>query len=348
MRLWPSWRRASSNPASATDDIRLGSLVRRSTREPSRLPTDHHPDLQSLPAELLLLVLEDLDLQSLLALRQTCQVYRHVISQEFIRVKFTKDGRPRPILRSVCMECLTLPGLERLILDVTKHPSTWRSICFRCWRDRLSREYHLNPWPVVQFANGTQGYICQFCSWPVQGDSPEYDKSKMHATCNTRRQVVVLTWLVMAFLQFGLGVLAGVLAWTKYRDQPGVLIPASIDFGLAVLAVAVFMIRITTKTEKTYARAIAIELFITIIRLPPVAYTARETILTRLQAGLFPKFGFGVFLINLVFRFLDFVGHVLLNGGYDPRKVFLANLPKRKKTLFAIGTVMVWFAYIPF
>lgn len=60
------------------------------------------------------------------------------------------------------------------------------------------------------------------------------------------------------------------------------------------------MIRVGTKNEATYTRALAIELVITIIRIPPVTYTARETIISETtQGGPLPKFGFGVFLINL-------------------------------------------------
>ncbi|KAI0475406.1 hypothetical protein GGR56DRAFT_512052 [Xylariaceae sp. FL0804] len=325
-------------------------------RHPHGQPAPPHPQpgLTSLPPELQLLVLSQLDLAELVQLRQTCRLFRLVITPELVRRQFTRDGRARPLLRGCCNACLCMPGLDRLIVDADLPPDAWRSICFRCWRARLGREYHLNPWPVVTFASGAQGYICQFCNWPVAaparsgGPGADAESKWLHASCKRRRHAVLATWMVMAFMQFGLGILGGVLAWTRYIHQPRVFIPATIDFGLSILAVIAFVIRICTTTEKTYARALATEMVVATIRLPPVTYTLRETVIKRLQVGLLPKFGFGVFLINLVFRLLDFMGHALLNCGYDPRKLFLAGLSWRKKLLFGFCTFMVWFAYIPF
>ncbi|CAJ2509322.1 Uu.00g143480.m01.CDS01 [Anthostomella pinea] len=348
MRLWP-------RDTSARDDIQLtttgeGQRQRCSNAPPRTTGTAAAEDacLGVLPLELQYLIIAQLDLASLVNLRQTSRLYRHVITADVIRKRFTRDGRPAAVLRSCCTECLSMPGLDRLILDATLDATAWRSVCFRCWRERLGRDYRLNPWPQVEIANGDMGYICQFCNWPIQSRTADSGTERLHAPCKAKRLTVLITWMIMAFLQFGLGILAAVLAWTRYKEQPKILIPASIDFGLAFFAVGVFLVRISTTTEKTYARALAGELVICIVRLPPTVYSARETVITRLQVGLLPKFGFGVFLINLIFRFLDFMGHALLNGGYDPRSVFLKGLPSQKKLLYMFCTFMVWFAYIPF
>lgn len=62
----------------------------------------------------------------------------------------------------------------------------------------------------------------------------------------------------------------------------------------------IFVVRVGTTNELTYTRALAAELIITFIRIPPVTYTARETVISEsTQGGPLPRFGFGVFLINL-------------------------------------------------
>lgn len=197
--------------------------------------------------------------------------------------------------------------------------------------------------------NGDYGYICHFCTWPVHSGGSSSRIKNMHAPCRVRRLVVVISWLIMAIIQFGLGMLAAVLAWTMFRNTSAVLIPATIDFCLAVIAVMIFVVRVGTTNEVTYTRALAVELVITFIRIPPVTYTARETVISETtQGGPLPKFGFGVFLINLIFRLLDTVGYTLLNCGYDPRNIFLGPMPLRKKLLYGFCTFMVWFAFIPF
>ncbi|KAI4868820.1 hypothetical protein F4820DRAFT_89126 [Hypoxylon rubiginosum] len=321
----------------------------RSHHAPPRTGLPADAGLASLPLELQYLILSQLDLYSLVTLRQTCPLYRQVITADFIRRQFTRDGWYDPVLKSCCTECLCMPGLDRLVVDTTRPSHQWRSMCFRCWRDRISRESSRKHWPLVEMANGEYGYICHFCTWPVHSGTSNSRIKQMHAPCRVRRLVVVVSWLIMAVIQFGLGMLAAVLAWTMFRNQTTVLIPASIDFGLAIIALVIFTIRVGTTNEVTYTRALATELVITFIRIPPVTYTARETIISETtQGGPLPKFGFGVFLINLIFRFLDMVGYTLLNCGYDPRSIFLGGLPLRKKLLYGFCTFMVWFAFIPF
>ncbi|KAI1767007.1 hypothetical protein GGR53DRAFT_518632 [Hypoxylon sp. FL1150] len=305
--------------------------------------------LASLPLELQLLILSYLDLHSLVTLRQTCPLYRQVITADFLYRKFSENGQCNPVLQGCCTECLCMPGLDRLIVDTSRLRHEWRSMCFRCWRDKVSRGSSRKPWPLVEMANGDYGYICHFCTWPVHSGASNSRIKQMHAPCRVRRLVVVISWLIMAIIQFGLGMLAAILAWTMFRNQSMVLIPASIDFGMAVVALIIFTIRVGTKNELTYTRALATELVITFIRIPPVTYTARETIISETtQGGPLPKFGFGVFLINLVFRILDMIGYTLLNCGYDPRNIFLGGLSLRSKLLYGFCTFMVWFAFIPF
>ncbi|KAI0121103.1 hypothetical protein BJ170DRAFT_688187 [Xylariales sp. AK1849] len=150
----------------------------------------------------------------------------------------------------------------------------------------------------------------------------------------------------MAILQVGLGVLALVLAVTVYRRIPSVLIPNCIDFGLSAVALCLFILRTCTADHQKYTYALAAELMMTIVRIPPVCYTARETISTP-QLGTMPKFALGIFLLNLIFRFVDTIGYTLLYFGYDPRGMFLAGLPRRKKIMYYTGTFIVWCAFIP-
>lgn len=200
----------------------------RSHHAPPRTGLPADAGLASLPLELQYLILSQLDLYSLVTLRQTCPLYRQVITADFIRRQFTRDGWYDPVLKSCCTECLCMPGLDRLVVDTTRPSHQWRSMCFRCWRDRISRESSRKHWPLVEMANGEYGYICHFCTWPVHSGTSNSRIKQMHAPCRVRRLVVVVSWLIMAVIQFGLGMLAAVLAWTMFRNQTTVLIPASV------------------------------------------------------------------------------------------------------------------------
>ncbi|KAI0202922.1 hypothetical protein F4808DRAFT_61740 [Astrocystis sublimbata] len=308
----------------------------------------HATDLYSLPQELHDIILAYLDIESLLQLRRTSRFYYHVITPDLLRRLFVRNGLASLSLNKCCYECLASPGLDRLVVDKNKGAFTWQSVCFRCWSNRITVDYHINPWPVIQIANGDEGYICQFCNWPVVNNGRDDGVDRLHAGCRARRRLVLLIWLFMATLQFGIGVLCAVLAWTRYKHQSGVLIPSSLDFALAMISVAVFICRICTNNERKYTRLLFTELVLTVLRIPPVAYSARTTVLHRTNDGSLAKFGFGIFLINLVFRVLDFVGHALLNSGYDPRRFLQRGLRKRMKFVFGIATFLVYFAYIPF
>lgn len=189
-------------------------------------------DLLSLPLELHYIIIGHLDLESLLQLRRTSRLYYHVITPDLIRRLFVRNGLASLALTACCYECLSAPGLDRLVVDKNIGAFSWQSVCFRCWSSRITVDYHLNPWPVIQIANGDEGYICQFCNWPVVNNGRDDGVDRLHARCRARRRLVLFIWVVMAFLQFGIGVLCAVLAWTRYKHQPGVLIPSSVRLAL--------------------------------------------------------------------------------------------------------------------
>ncbi|KAI1743858.1 hypothetical protein F4680DRAFT_323019 [Xylaria scruposa] len=305
-------------------------------------------DLLSLPLELHYLIIAHLDLESLLQLRRSSGLYYHVITPDLVRRLFVRNGVASLALTACCYECLCTPGLDRLVVDNNLGAFSWQSVCFRCWSSRITVDYHINPWPVIKVANGDEGYICQFCNWPVVNNGRDDGVDRLHARCRARRRLVLVVWFAMAVLQFGIGVLCAVLAWTRYKTQPGVLIPSSIDFALAMISVVVFIFRICTNNERKYTRLLFTELILTILRIPPVAYSARSTVLRKSSQGVLPRFGFGIFLINLIFRILDFVGHALLNAGYDPRRFLQRGLRRRMKFIYGVATFLVYFAYIPF
>ncbi|KAI1169524.1 hypothetical protein F4777DRAFT_572871 [Nemania sp. FL0916] len=322
---------------------RSGQASRARASQPSPSPS-----LLSLPLELHYLVLSYLDLESLLQLRRSSRLYHHVITPDLISRLFIRNGVASLALTACCYQCLSTPGLDRLVVDKDRGASSWQSVCFRCWSNFITVDYHVNPWPVIKIANGDEGYICHFCNWPVVNNGRDDGIDRLHARCRSRRRLVIFVWVVMAILQFGIGVVCAVLAWTHYKHLKGIVFPSSIDFALAMVSVVVFICRICTNNDRKYTRLLLIELILTILRIPPVAYSARTTVAYRASQGLLPRFGFGVFLINLIFRILDFIGHALLNAGYDPRRFLQKGLNRRTKCLYGVATFLVYFAYIPF
>lgn len=217
--------------------LELVSRLRRKSRAGKETPAAIRRDpsagaLPSLPLELQLMILSRLDLPEIVGLRQVCQYYRNVITADFLQAHCTRWGQIDPVLQGCCSECLTMPGLGRLVLDVTRDHDAWRSICFRCWRTQLTPSYQRKHGPLLELANGEIGYICHFCAWPVCGEgSPENGQELLHAPCRVKRLLATLTWFLMAIIQVGLGVLALVLAVTIYRQISTVLIPTSVRTG---------------------------------------------------------------------------------------------------------------------
>lgn len=328
----------------------LRSRIRRISRSHADAPAAQSPNtgsgLPALPLELQYMILNHLDLSETVRLRQVCRFYRHMITPDVLSKQFSSYGQYDAVLQGCCSECLTTPGLGRLILDVTREHDAWRSICFRCWRVKLTPDYQRKHGPLLELANGEYGYICHFCAWPVCGGNSEGNQELLHGPCRVKRLLATVTWFVMAIIQVGLGVLALVLAVTMYRKVSTVLIPTTIDFGLSVVALTLFIIRTCAHDEQKYTYALAAELMMTIVRIPPVCYTARETIQTT-AVGPMPRFALGIFLLNLIFRFVDTIGYTLLYFGYDPRKMFLAGLSWQQQTLYTTATFIVWCAFIP-
>ncbi|KAI4594501.1 hypothetical protein KJ359_008290 [Pestalotiopsis sp. 9143b] len=329
--------------------ISRGHADAEATRQPGGGPgpSPNAAALPALPLELQFMILNHLDLPETVRLRQVCRSYRHVITPDVLQKQFSSYGQHDAVLQGCCSECLTTPGLGRLILDVTRDHDAWRSICFRCWRVKLTPDYQRKHGPLLELANGEYGYICHFCAWPVcGGGNSEGSQELLHGPCRIKRLLATVTWFVMAIIQVGLGVLALVLAVTMYKEVPSVLIPTTIDFGLSVVALTLFIIRTCAHDEQKYTYALAAELMMTIVRIPPVCYTARETIQTT-AVGPMPRFALGIFLLNLVFRFVDTVGYTLLYFGYDPRKMFLAGLSWKQQAFYTSATFIVWCAFIP-
>jgi hypothetical protein len=219
----------------------LRSRIRRISRSHADTPAAQSPNtgsgLPALPLELQYMILNHLDLSETVRLRQVCRFYRHMITPDVLSKQFSSYGQYDAVLQGCCSECLTTPGLGRLILDVTREHDAWRSICFRCWRVKLTPDYQRKHGPLLELANGEYGYICHFCAWPVCGGNSEGNQELLHGPCRVKRLLATVTWFVMAIIQVGLGVLALVLAVTMYRKVSTVLIPTTVcDSPLHVLS----------------------------------------------------------------------------------------------------------------
>jgi hypothetical protein len=184
--------------------------------------------LTMLPLELQLQIMAYLDVQSVVCLRQTCPWFRHMITVDVVKKRFIKNGQQNAALRGCCYECLAMPGLERLILDKTRSGHLWRSLCFRCWRSKLTRNYQRVYGPVLELASNDYGYMCQFCAWPICRADPDNKLTALHSRCRFKRVFLVILWLILTFFQCALGILAATLAWTAYKHVLSVLVPSTV------------------------------------------------------------------------------------------------------------------------
>ncbi|KAH9902162.1 hypothetical protein F4778DRAFT_111325 [Xylariomycetidae sp. FL2044] len=314
----------------------------------------HRHALNRLPFEIQLMIISELDVSSLLRLRQTCRLHLHYVTPDVVRKLFVPaaataaDGVlssqvPDPDLRGACRQCLGYPGLGKILVE-TALDDPWQSTCLRCWRihlrtrDRGGRDRESRD-ALVVFASGQQGSVCRVCGWPCLGDRPS------HRRCRFKAQVAVAVWFALGFVQFSLTIVVAAAAWSNYDHIPVVMIPASVAFGLAIISVLLVWVQ-TVMASPRFLWNLVVELVSTALWVPPVYFTAVQTT-NREEISLesFPIFACAVFASAFVIRLLNTAGYLLLYFDYDARNPYLPDLPASKKALYVSGTLLVLWAF---
>ncbi|KAK7946777.1 uncharacterized protein PG986_011098 [Apiospora aurea] len=337
--------------------------------------------LTALPMELQLEVIDHVDLRGLVALRRTYRLFRFsVITRGYLLRRFTSidsgNGGVTRIpamdtrLKYCCSQCLIMPGADLLLLEAevgyradgeqssSPHPLEgvvigggeqhrssndygWKTLCHRCWRPRLR---HDGPKPI-DLNSRWEVPTCILCGWPCPAC---YQRPRVHPACRARRRWLKAAWFLLGLVQFVFGCFGAVASWSVYRDDPRSLVPASINFGLLLISGINVAWELGFKTTR-YKWPLALEFAQAVIWLPPMIANAQypkcdpDTHFcdSFLQASLV------VYIVNFIFRVLNTVGYAMLACNYDFRNLFLPDLPKGKKIMYAFVACWVWWAVVP-
>ncbi|KAH8671393.1 hypothetical protein BX600DRAFT_247706 [Xylariales sp. PMI_506] len=300
------------------------------------------------------MVMADLDVADVVALRQCCRMYRELFDADFFRKQFIKDDRADPTLQECCAICLAIPRDRRIVKNKGRLDDPWQSECFHCWRMKGGLiEYERRFDKYFTGVDGISGIIvvCELRGWPHHVTSYVTRKplpTNMHPKCQRRRRIIFLMWFGLGLAQWILGIMAGVCAWISYQSNLGIVVPISINFGLMWLSLCMVCALLSSTKLNSYVPSLCVEIVMTAIWLLPIIINAKDmsTLLETLN-GWFPILSLVVFIACFVFRLLNTAGYIILWRGYDPRNVFLPDLPRRKKRLFTYLTLIAWWAYVP-
>jgi hypothetical protein len=194
---------------------------RRRNETTYKLSEQFISNLVELPLELQIAVLAHLDIADLIYLRQTCKYYRQLLTRDFIEKLLGSDQK---LYDGCCRTCLSYPGRDRLV-QLRISDSAWSSLCFRCYMTAPGIRADTS---IDRFADGVEFRSCQWCGWPVNTDA-KIPGRPFHWGCFVRYRRTVLSFALLGWVQFGLGIAAAVMARLSYHDVAVVVAPVFVS-----------------------------------------------------------------------------------------------------------------------
>ncbi|KAK4120415.1 hypothetical protein N657DRAFT_579959 [Parathielavia appendiculata] len=299
--------------------------------------------LLALPPEIILMILQQLDFASIARLRLTCKTLRGLASPHQIRILFGGPAQLRMQLLGHCKTCLVHdPFRSRLLQPPLADPGyPLASQCLDCALQ--ARDPRISVGKKIVLANFDTVWVCRWCGYPIV-EGAAFGFEQMHRFCYKRYNDVLLCFFVLGWLQLGLGIVAAALAWRYYRDAMLVFAPTLTNFILLWICLMFLISR--GRRLRTYHWTLAIELIILALWIPPVYHVATDianasgaTVLKSTRATL------AMFILNMLFRLLNFFGNLLLIFRLDITKRHRSSIPKWRLPLHYLATALVMWTY---
>ncbi|KAI1390191.1 uncharacterized protein F4822DRAFT_428533 [Hypoxylon trugodes] len=291
--------------------------------------------LTTLPWELQLEIASHLDVRNIILLRQTCHLYRDYFTVDAIDKLFTNQGRVDE-LRFCCYKCLTIPASRDLVLDKTRGPNQWRSLCFICWRIDHSPSIHDATREAydIQFSNNRHGHVCLWCGWPTFFNY-------YHVRCGDIFDATDNFWWCMASLRCTmLAVVSGTI-WFHYTGNYQVVIPAMLNFFTSF--VVVFLVSLYYfRWGCTTPLRVPIEVMMTLAWIPAVVYAAQDLANNKENPDQYSYLVCTVFVARCFIYFLNLLCEAMLVLGYNPRDFAHPGISERRKLLYVFCSFMVY------
>lgn len=309
--------------------------------------------LLALPDELHLQIISLLGLGDLERLRRTCTSYHRLLSPEFVRDLFARrPGGLEGQFARVCQDCFANPDrADELILQPQTRPRSVRSShggrpppltakCLKC----SVRDRDCKIGQGVVLANGRRAWTCRWCGWPVTGKS-SWASEQFHRHCYDGYIRIFWKFMILGFVQLAIGVVATALSLHFFRDDPYVFIPAVIN--LVLLCVCMLFLMLRGNRVRTYIWTALVELTILGLWVVPLVYVSRhlghdddEDFAVSVAALVF-------YGLNILFRFLNTAGNVILIFEWDLTKRCAPDVPTGHRIINWIMTGLILWTYPP-
>lgn len=191
-------------------------------------PHGAHPRrLLTLPPELLLAILQQLDLADIMRLRKTCKHLHALASPEQIRT-LMGPAQLRMQLLGHCKTCLRhdpfRSGLLQPALNDPAYPLA--SSCIDC--AVKARDPRIKVGRALMLANFDTAWVCRYCGLPII-EGAAFGHEQFHRFCYKRYNDRLLLFFLLGWLQWGLGIVAAALAWKYHRHAVLVFAPTVVS-----------------------------------------------------------------------------------------------------------------------
>ncbi|KAL8337497.1 hypothetical protein RB601_006979 [Gaeumannomyces tritici] len=277
--------------------------------------------LQTLPPEVLMLIIHQLNFGDIERLRRTSHFFHDFAAPRMVRALFGATELHR-LLVSHCASCLIYDeGKSSLLLASIMHRDY--PLCARCVDCAVAkRDERLVVGRKVTMGDGGGVWVCRWCGWPVLTDAA-LGHTQFHRECYGAYNDSLLFFFLLGWIQLGLGIVAAALAWTYYRDAITVYAPTITSFIMLWVCFAMLMFR--GNRVRTYHWTLLVEMIMFCLWVLPVHYTISlyliyDDLPRSTMACLI------MFSLNLVFRLLNVLGNIILMCEYQRTNHYL---PKR-------------------
>lgn len=243
MGISPDTVRNSLSSLTSHRDWRLrkdsGNVVVTKPLQPEKSETvDHIPEeaksrkaplrLLTLPPEIQLMIIAQLDFGDIVRLRRTCKQLRATATPRQVRA-LLGPMRLQTQLLEHCKSCLMHDeDRTKLLLSTPRDPGyPLASRCIRCARN--ADDPRIQVGKKVNLANFETAWICRWCGAPVV-DFQAHTNEQYHADCYRAYNKALFFFFILGWVQLTLGITAAGLAWRYVRHAILVFAPTVVSF----------------------------------------------------------------------------------------------------------------------
>lgn len=307
-------------------------------------PKQTSPLLNKLPPEILLAIIRRCRFADIVSLRKTCRTFHLLASPSEMRILLGRD-QFRHLLRCHCKICL-LHNEDRKKLLQSENRDIGYPLSNKCIDCALAAEDpRVKVGRKVHLANFDSVWVCRWCGRPV-AETVATNSEQFHRVCYESYSNTLVVFVLLGWIQWCLGIVAGALAWRYFRWNDIVLGPTITSFLLGWIVLGFIMWR--GNRRRTYNWTFGLELIILGLWIPPIYHVAK-LVDDDLDAGIrvdSSTWASLVFFgISMLFRLMNVIGNFVLLFHPDLTRRRRPRVVWWRKGLYKLACVVVFFTY---